>query len=107
MQKNPEISIISDLVTDTQGALKMLSERSGRAYSTDTLRYHVLQGHITAYVFVGPNLVPNVPGEKRRGQSYIFMKRDILALPLDSKVGRKPKSSKAGRPKANDQSENS
>jgi hypothetical protein len=91
MQNNHEIALVSNLITDTQGALKMLSERSKRAYSTDTLRYHVLKGHITAYVFVGVNLVPNAPGEKRRGQSYIFLKRDVLALPLESKVGRKPK----------------
>jgi hypothetical protein len=90
--QSPELAhaLISE-ITDTSGALLMLSTRLGRDYSRDTLHYHVRQGNLPAYIFEDGDLVRWRIDTTRVGASYIFLKRDIENLPLESKVGRKPR----------------
>lgn len=76
-------------ITDTSGALYILKQRSGKNFSPDTLHYHVREGNVPAYVFVNGELVRWQTGEKRRGQTLIFLKRDIYNLnPPEKKRGR-------------------
>lgn len=90
MQKDI-LSINTAEITDTKGALGILTQRLGRDYSKYTLQYHVRQGNIPAYVFDEGDLVRWHAYNERQGASYIFLKRDVEALPLESKAGRKPK----------------
>jgi hypothetical protein len=88
--------VFSEDLTGTKGALLMLSQRLGREYSRHTLQYHVRQGNLPAYAFVGADLVRMEPGVGARiGVDHIFVKADIMALPLQNKVGRKAKPAKS------------
>ncbi len=72
-------------ITDTSGALYILEQRLGKKFSPDTLHYHVREGKLRAYVFVNGELVRWQTGEKRRGQTLIFLKKDIYNFNLPEK----------------------
>lgn len=87
------LSVGTGDITDTNGARAILTRRLCRDYSKYTLQYHVRQGNLPAYVFDDEgDLVRWHPYNERQGASYIFLKRDVEGLPLESKAGRKPKS---------------
>lgn len=79
-------------ITDTKGALAILRRRQGgREYSDRTLQYHAQHGNLPVYVFDDGDLVQWVPGGKRLGASYIFLRHDVESFPLRNRAGRKPK----------------
>lgn len=87
--------VFTEDLTDTKGALLILTARQGREYSRHTLQYHVRQGNLPAYVFIEGNIVRWEPDAKGKiGVGHLFVKADVQALPLDNKAGRKPKSTK-------------
>jgi len=96
--QNEEINFISELITDIAGVREILKARAGgeNEYSRQTLHYHVQKGNLAAYIFHGMDLVrwDRNNAEHHQGKEYIFFKRDIMAMPLNSRVGRKPKPSK-------------
>jgi hypothetical protein len=89
-----EIAFISNLITDIKGARDMLAARAGiKEYNRQTIHYHVQKGNLPAYIFVGMDLVRwdrNNPNH-HQGKEYLFLKQDIREMPLNNKVGRKPK----------------
>lgn len=82
-------------LTDTQGAVDILEERTGRDYTPDTIHNLVRSKKLTAYVFVKGELQPRPePSEEnrrvRQGQGLIFIKEDLYKIDLpDHDVGRK------------------
>lgn len=76
-------------LTDTSGALHLLEQRSGQTFSPDTIHYLVREQKLPAYVFDNAELVRWESGRKRRGQTMIFLKKDIYNLtPPAKKRGR-------------------
>lgn len=72
-------------LTDTSGALHLLEQRSGKTFSPDTLHYLVRKQKLPAYVFSNAELVRWQPGQERRGQTMIFLKKDIYGVPTHLK----------------------
>lgn len=76
-------------ITDTSGALYILKQRSGQDFSPDTLHYLVRTDRLHAFLFENAELVRWTPGQRRRGQTLIFLKKDLYEFtPPIKKRGR-------------------
>ncbi len=88
---------VGDL-TDAVGASKILSERFGRPddnpFSVDSVSQLVKQNRLRAFMFIDGQLVERQQDGPRRGKDLIFLKSDLLQVPMPGKPGR-PKQQEA------------
>ncbi len=82
--------MVGDL-TDTDGAVKILSRRFNREYNRDTIHLYVRQGKIQAYIFQGGELVPRDESNITRGKDLIFVRADIAGLEKPRSPGKPTK----------------
>lgn len=82
---------VGDL-TDAVGASNILSERFGRSednpFSVDSVSQLVKQKKLRAFMFIGGELVERKPDGPRRGKDLIFLKSDLLQVPMPGRPGR-------------------
>jgi hypothetical protein len=78
---------VGDL-TDAVGASILLSKRFEKPFSVDSISQLVKQQRLRAFMFIEGELVERQPSGARRGKDLIFLKSDLLQVPMPGKPGR-------------------